>query len=214
MLSIRGARGSTEEGREGLRGSRARGPARDQRRYLGCRTTSQILARTPDRRKVSCVVIESTSDYWKPFYYLLDDGLNVVLVNAASVTCPAARPIAPDAAWLADLGAHGLVKAPLRATGPDPGAAGPDPGPHGDHPRTHPRGPTTREATRRRRHQTVLGGLRDHRLRAMPKYIAGQRDPAALADLAQRRMRSKIPALTEALTGWLGEYSCSWPGCS
>jgi transposase len=31
--------------------------------------------------------------------------------------------------------------------------------------------------------------------------IAGQRDPAVLADLARRRMRSKIPALTEALTG-------------
>jgi transposase len=31
--------------------------------------------------------------------------------------------------------------------------------------------------------------------------IAGQRDPHALAELAKRRLRSKIPALTEALTG-------------
>ena len=31
--------------------------------------------------------------------------------------------------------------------------------------------------------------------------IAGESDPAAMADLAKRRMRSKIPALTEALTG-------------
>ena len=31
--------------------------------------------------------------------------------------------------------------------------------------------------------------------------IAGDRDPAALADLAKRRLRSKIPELTEALTG-------------
>ncbi len=36
--------------------------------------------------------------------------------------------------------------------------------------------------------------------------IAGQRDPAALADLAKRRLRSKIPALTEALTGRFGEH--------
>ena len=36
--------------------------------------------------------------------------------------------------------------------------------------------------------------------------IAGQRDPAALADLAQRRMRSKIPALTEALRGRFTEH--------
>ena len=31
--------------------------------------------------------------------------------------------------------------------------------------------------------------------------IAGNNDPAALADLAKRRLRSKIPALTEALRG-------------
>lgn len=50
-------------------------------------TTSQILALRDHliEVKVTCVVIESTSDYWKPFYYLLDDGLDVVLVNAASV---------------------------------------------------------------------------------------------------------------------------------
>ena len=34
--------------------------------------------------KVTCVVIESTSDYWKPFYYLVDDALDVMLVNATS----------------------------------------------------------------------------------------------------------------------------------
>jgi len=50
-------------------------------------TTGQILALREHliAEKVTCVVIESTSDYWKPFYYLLDDELNVVLVNAASV---------------------------------------------------------------------------------------------------------------------------------
>ena len=31
---------------------------------------------------VTCVVIESTAAYWKPFYFLLDDALNVMLVNA------------------------------------------------------------------------------------------------------------------------------------
>ena len=36
--------------------------------------------------------------------------------------------------------------------------------------------------------------------------IDGQRDPAALADLAKRRLRSKIPALTEALTGRFGDH--------
>jgi transposase len=36
--------------------------------------------------------------------------------------------------------------------------------------------------------------------------IAGQRDPAVLADLAKRRLRSEIPALTEALTGRFSEH--------
>jgi len=36
--------------------------------------------------------------------------------------------------------------------------------------------------------------------------IAGERDPAMLAELAKRRMRSKIPELTEALTGRFSEH--------
>ena len=36
--------------------------------------------------------------------------------------------------------------------------------------------------------------------------VEGQRDPAALADLAKRRLRAKIPALTEALTGRFSEH--------
>ena len=36
--------------------------------------------------------------------------------------------------------------------------------------------------------------------------IAGVRDPAVLADLAKRSMRSKIPELTEALTGRFSEH--------
>src|ERR1700751_4555118 len=50
-------------------------------------TTSQILALREHlvAAKVSCVVIESTSDYWKPFYSPLDDELAVTLVNATQV---------------------------------------------------------------------------------------------------------------------------------
>src|SRR6187200_133062 len=77
-------------------------------------TTGQILTLREQlvAANVTCVVIESTSDYWKPFYYLLDDDLDVILVNAASVrNLPGRKTDVSDAAWLADLGAHGLVKA-------------------------------------------------------------------------------------------------------
>ena len=77
-------------------------------------TTGQILGLREHlvEAKVTCVVIESTSDYWKPFYYLLDDALEVILVNAKAVrNVPGRKTDVSDAAWLADLGAHGLVKA-------------------------------------------------------------------------------------------------------
>ena len=50
-------------------------------------TTSQILALREHliAAKVTCVVIESTSDYREPFYYLFDDALNMMLVNASRV---------------------------------------------------------------------------------------------------------------------------------
>jgi transposase len=40
----------------------------------------------------------------------------------------------------------------------------------------------------------------------LESLITGNRDPAALADLAKRRFRVKIPALTEALTGRFTEH--------
>src|SRR6476659_6985628 len=64
--------------------------------------------------KVTCVVIEATSYYGKPFDYLLEDKLDVILVNARAVkNMPGRKSDVSDAAWLADLGAHGLVRASL-----------------------------------------------------------------------------------------------------
>jgi len=57
-------------------------------------------------------VMEATGDYWKPFYYLLEDGpFEVLLVNARHVkNLPGRKTDVSDAAWLAQLGAHGLVR--------------------------------------------------------------------------------------------------------
>jgi transposase len=77
-------------------------------------TTNQILALRDhlEAAKVEAVVIESTGAYWKPFYYLLEDDLKLILVNAREAkTVPGRKTDVADAAWLADLGAHGLVRA-------------------------------------------------------------------------------------------------------
>ena len=63
--------------------------------------------------QVTCVVMEATGDYWKPFYYLLQDlpGVEVMLVNARHVkNLPGRKTDVADATWLAQLGAHGLVR--------------------------------------------------------------------------------------------------------
>ncbi|MDF1490428.1 IS110 family transposase, partial [Tessaracoccus caeni] len=65
-------------------------------------------------QQVTCVVMEATSDYWRPYYYLLEDLPNceVMLVNARHVkTVPGRKTDVNDATWLAQIGAHGLVRA-------------------------------------------------------------------------------------------------------
>lgn len=175
-------------------------------------TTSQILALREHlvAANVTCVVIESTSDYWKPFYYLLDDELDVVLVNAASVrNQPGRKTDVSDAAWLADLGAHGLVKASFVPSAPIRALRD----------LTRTRTVITRERTREVQRleklledagiklSSVASDITGVSGRAMLEaLIAGQRDPAVLADLGRRRMRSKILALTEALTGRFNDH--------
>jgi hypothetical protein len=53
--------------------------------------------------------------YWKPFYYLLEDaGFEVMPVNARQVkNLPGRESDVSDAPWLAQLGAHGLVRGSL-----------------------------------------------------------------------------------------------------
>lgn len=79
-------------------------------------TTNQFLALREHlvSEQATCVVMEATSDYWKPFYYLLEDleGVEVMLVNARETkNLPGRQTDVSDATWLAQLGARGLVRA-------------------------------------------------------------------------------------------------------
>jgi transposase len=60
---------------------------------------------------VTTVVMEATNDYWKPFYYLLEETLPVMLVNAkAAQNIPGPKTDVSDAAWPAQFGAHSLLR--------------------------------------------------------------------------------------------------------
>jgi len=130
-------------------------------------TTNAVLALRDHlvAEQVSLVVMEATSDYWKPFYYLLEDaGFEVMLVNARQVkNLPGRKSDVSDAVWLAQLGAHGLVRgsfvppAPVRQLRDLTRARAM---------MTRERGsgnPTAGEVVGGRRHQVVQRGLRHHR---------------------------------------------------
>lgn len=175
--------------------------------------TNQVLALRDHLvdEQVTLVVMEATSDYWKPFYYLLEDGpFEVMLVNARHVkNMPGRKTDVSDAAWLADLGAHGLVRGsfvppePIRQL------------------RDLTRTRTTITRQRAREIQRVEKLLEDAGIKLssvasdisgvsgrlmLDALINGERDPVSLAELAKRRLRSKIPQLIEALTGRFTEH--------
>jgi transposase len=73
------------------------------------------------------VVVESTSDYWRPCFYLLEArGLQVWLVNARDVKHLPGRPKTDklDAVWLAKLNERGHAATLVRPSCPDPPIAG------------------------------------------------------------------------------------------
>lgn len=91
-----------------------RGTYRTEVKIFGA-TTAQIreLIGYLNAEKVSVIVIEATSDYWKPFYFLMEEEqLPVILVNAKRArNIPGRKSDVNDATWLAELAAHNLLAA-------------------------------------------------------------------------------------------------------
>ncbi len=161
-------------------------------------------------RQVELVAMEATGVYWKAPYYALERQFTVWLCNARHVNkVPGRKTDLSDAGWLADVAAHGMVR---------PSFVPPPPIRE------------LRELTRYRKTQVDVRVSEVQRLekvlqdagikltsvaskvltqsgRAMIEaLIAGQQDPAVLAELAKGKLRPKIPALTEALAGHFGPH--------
>ena len=61
---------------------------------------------------VAHVAMEATGVYWKPVWHVLEGHFELVLANAAHVkNVPGRKTDVNDAMWLADLLAHGLIRA-------------------------------------------------------------------------------------------------------
>jgi transposase len=155
---------------------------------------------------VTTVAMEATGVYWKPVYYALE-GLfgELWLCNAQHVkNVPGRKSDLSDAEWLADVAAHGMVR---------PSFVPP------------PEIRELRELTRYRKTQVDGRAQEIQRLEKLLQdagikltsvasavwsvssremieaLIAGERDPAVLAQHAKGKMRAKISRLEEALAG-------------
>jgi transposase len=158
------------------------------------------------------VTLESTSDYWRIWFYLLEAaGLDLQLVRAQDVKQAPGRPKTDklDAVWLAKLTERGM----LRPSFVPPSEI------RQLRDYTRLRTDLTRERTR---HYSRLEKLLEDALikvsavaskldaksvrDMLEALIAGERDPQVLASLARGRMRSKHDRLVQALTGKFDDH--------
>jgi transposase len=159
---------------------------------------------------VTQVAMESTGVYWKPVYNLLETRFTILVVNAQHIKqVPGRKTDVKDCQWIAQLLQHGLLRASF--VPPRPIRQLRD--------LTRQRTQLIRQrATMANRLQKVLedaniklasvatdilGASGRAMIRAL---IAGEEDPARLADLARRRLRAKIDLLVLALTGQVSDH--------
>jgi transposase len=193
-----------------------RTPGKGRARHKETRTFGTVTAQVLALRDwlvdqgVQVAAMEATSDYWKPVFYLLEDAVECWLLNAHHLKAvPGRKSDVKDSEWIAQLVEHGLVRPSF--VPPPPIRALRD--------LTRYRKTIIEERTREAQRlekvledagiklgsvaSSVLGVSGRAMLRAL---IAGERDPAVLADLARATLRRKIPALREALLGRFGPH--------
>src|SRR6201999_796432 len=160
--------------------------------------------------KVTHVAMEATGVYWKPVWHVLCGDFKLILANAAHIrNVPGRKSDANDATWIADLLAHGLIRASF--VPPQPIQELRD--------LTRTRRELTREIVRHtQRIQAVLEeaniklasvisdilGLSGRRI--LRAIVAGESDPHALADLRHPRLACPHDKLIAALDGRLGDH--------
>ncbi|WP_420821786.1 IS110 family transposase [Pseudonocardia broussonetiae] len=185
-------------------------PGRRQQEIIHSSTLTPRLLGLADRLYelgVTRVVMEATSDYWKPVFYLLEaQGFDPWLVNARDVKHLPGRPKTDrlDAVWLAKVAERQMLRAgfvpppPIRLL------------------RDLTRYRANLVAARTAEKNRVEKLLEDAQIKLssvasdifgvsgremLAALLAGERQPAVLAQLARTRMRAKIPLLEEAFTG-------------
>jgi len=170
-------------------------------------TTKELLGLRDwlEARRVELIGMESTGVYWKPVFYVLEELCDCWLLNARHLrNVPGRKTDMADAAWIAKLVQHGLVRPSFVPPKPIRELRN----------LTRYRKAQIQERTREgQRLDKILqdAGIKLSSVasdtlgasgRAMlAALIEGSASPEALAELAKGRLRTKIPALREALNG-------------
>ena len=170
-------------------------------------TTSELMALSEWLVSQGCthVAMEATGVYWKPVWHVLEADFELVLANAQHVrNVPGRKTDVGDAAWIADLLAHGLIRSSFVPPAPIQELRD----------LTRTRKQLTREISQHSlrlqkiledanlKVASVLSDILGRSGRTMLEaLIAGECDPERLADLAQGTARKKRAALVEALRG-------------
>src|SRR5512133_1266276 len=159
---------------------------------------------------VTHVAMESTASYWKPVFNVLEGHLEVLIVNAQHLKAvPGRKTDIKDAEWIADLLQHGLLRPSVVHAA------------------------RQREVRELTRYRISLSEERSRLINRLQKtledanlklasvasdvmgrsardmlsaLLAGEVDPAILAELARGRMRSKRDLLAQALQGQLKSH--------
>ncbi len=188
-----------------------RGEVSSRVRSFGTMTSDLLkLSEWLQESRVTHVAMESTGVYWKPVYNLVEGCFEVLLVNAQHIKqVPGRKTDVKDCEWIAQLMQYGLLRASF--VPPQP----------------------IRELRDLTRHRAVLVRQRvavinrvhkvledaNIKLAAVASDVLGvsgrqmleaiigkEEDPEVLADLAQRRLRAKIPQLRLALEGRVRDH--------
>lgn len=170
-------------------------------------TTSEILALSDWLSTHECthVAMEATGIYWKPVWHLLEGQFELVLANAQHIrNVPGRKTDVKDAAWIAELLAHGLIRSSFVPPAPVQELRD----------LTRTRKQLVREVAQHVQRiqkvledaniklSSVLSDIMGQSGRSMLQAIIdGESDPERLADLAVGIARRKHPQLVEALRG-------------
>ncbi len=186
-------------------------PEGEETRTFGTMTKDLIsLSDWLIQHQVTHVAMESTGVYWKPIWNILEGNFELLLANARHIKAvPGHKTDVRDCEWIADLLRHGLV----------PSSFVPDRPQRELRELTRYRVSLVQEKNREvnRLQHTLEGG--NIKLSSVATDVMGKSgreilealltdkaDPDVMTEMAKGRLRTKLPALREALAGRFGPH--------